>query len=92
MPSQSKTAQRYGQEVQLGAWWAIQRTGGPGEEWDEVLGLSIDSISASQLPGMRRVLQSYSPVRMPHRLSDAVVCTKQMSTEVESRCHKCMSP
>ena len=58
MPSQSKTAQSYGQEVQPGAWWAIQRIGGLGEEWDEVIGPFIDSIPASELPVVRSETQS----------------------------------
>ena len=36
----------------------LKKTGGPGEEWDEVIGSLIDSIPASQLPGVRRVPQS----------------------------------
>ena len=58
MPSQSKTAQSYGQDVQPGAWWVIQKTGGPGEEQDEVISPFIDSIPASQLPVVRRVTPS----------------------------------
>ena len=58
MPPQSKTAQSYGQEVQPGAWWAIQRTGGQEEERDEVIGQFIDSTPASELSVVRSETQS----------------------------------
>ena len=66
----------------------LKKTGGPGEEWDEVIGSLIDSIPASQLPGVRRVPQSYSAMR----IADASTFTKQMSIEIESRCHKACVP
>ena len=58
MPSQSKTVQSYVQDVQPGAWWAIQKTSGPGEEQDELISPFIDSIPASQFPVVRRVTPS----------------------------------
>ena len=45
--SNSKTEQSYWRRVQPGAWWPIQRTGGPSEELDKAIDPSIDSIPAS---------------------------------------------
>ena len=65
MLSENKTAHRYGQEVQ-------QRPGGPlrqqgmqwkshsNSDWDDVIGPSIDSIPASQIPVVKKATQPQS--------------------------------
>ena len=86
--SESKTALSYGLEVSPGVWWAIQRTGDQAEEWDEMIGLSIDSIPASQLPVVIRMLLRYNALRIANPSSDVSIFARQLSIEIEPICHK----
>jgi hypothetical protein len=61
MPSHPQAKQPKGEDKtstkHLGG--PFKRKGGPAEEWDEVIGPSIDSIPSTQLPVVRTVLQRY---------------------------------
>ena len=62
---------------------AVLRTGGPAEEWDRVINPSIDSIPASQIPAVRRVLQIYSSLQIADPSLDlAIFAQKQFAIHV----------
>jgi hypothetical protein len=70
----------------------MKRKGGPADEWEEVIGPSLDAIPATQLPLKRTVLQRYRSIRIEKPLENSKALAKEISIEVEEIWNKARVP
>ena len=70
----------------VGKGGPLKRTGPKSAEWDDVIGPSLESIPATQLPTVKTVLQRYRGYRIANPLESKAVISKHIAKEVKFSC------
>lgn len=81
MPSHSKEKVNGGNSTKGGP---LKRTGPKAEEWDQVVGPSLDSIPASQLPTVKTILQRYRAYRISNPSESTSSVAKIIAADVKA--------
>jgi len=87
MPSHPKTKcepDKLSQSKSRGHGGPLKRTGTRAEEWDSVIGPSLDAIPATQLPTAKTVIQRYRAHRIEQPHAPVTTLAKLITTEVKA--------
>ena len=83
MPSHPKNKRIKDSEQKQSPGGPLKRTGSSAEEWDMVIGPSLDNIPTSQLPLVRTILQRYRALRIEYHQENTSLLAKKIAIEVE---------
>lgn len=79
-------------QVKKHAGGPFKRTGSSAEEWEDVVGPSVNSLPAQQLPTVRTILQRYRALRIEKVKEDSSTLADVIASEVETIWSKARVP